>query len=155
MPSKKTTTSPAKTAHVRSTAKGKAPLRFVDDGTIEYDHLDGVTHILDAPTIGQLRRVFEVDGKHQFPVGDVKDADLTELWDLTVRFMSDVFAIFGVAIPVDEWPHWAASNDVRRAVMDHWLSVPFTLPPSRRRQKTEATETAADPTPTPTEPTFE
>lgn len=142
-----------KAAPPPSTPAGPAVV-FRKDGSIQMK-LPGQTVVVPAPTVGQLSQIFEIDERYPIALPGDAPEKLASEWDSSARYMSEMLReVFGIEVAAADLPHWAVSFRVRRAFLDHWLTVPFDLPHSDLPQKSTAPEPEApktEPTPPLTE----
>lgn len=105
------------------------PVTFNKDGSV-----DLLGKHLDPPTVDQLERLFEID-ERQRPNPDA-EVDETETktgkgdWKFAALFLSEALEVFGYKVPVGDLPAWSVQPSFRRALLQHWITIPFDLPPS-------------------------
>lgn len=105
-------------------------VEFAADGQVKLV-VDGVTHTLRRPKIGELRRFFagiddiaklEKEAGKLSVLGDSAEA-LVEWWgDVVVVLCDDDLPL---PADVDDLPVWLLSADLVTRTMNHWREVPY------------------------------
>lgn len=111
-----------KPAARKSSAKLPAkPLVFSPDGSITF-HFPERRVVWDPPLVGGMTQLFDIERRV------VDDAD-ERVWSATARWIVAVSdEVYGIKLDLAQLPNWALSMDVRRAIINHFLTVPFDLP---------------------------
>lgn len=147
-------TTKAKPATKRAAPQGSAkttpkPPKFNKDGSIELDLGKAGQVKLTQPTIGDIGLIFSIEESidADTPRGSKND------WQVLPRFYVEVLdQVYGTKVNMEDLPGWTVNPAVKLAVINHFFSVPFDLPPSALPAPATvapAPRPAVTPTPTP------
>lgn len=81
--------------------------------------------LVPALTVGQIRGVFVLDD--EYPMAAPADMAADDAALIQCRWLLGVFDLIGVGDPpaLDDLPAWTLRPNLRAALTQHWLTVPF------------------------------
>ena len=108
----------------KAAPKAPKPIEWGPDGSITFHFPKATPQLVrwEPPLVGGMTQLFDIERR-------VVDDPDERAWSATARWIVAVSdEVYGIKLDLAKLPHWALSMDVRRAIINHFLTVPFELP---------------------------